>query len=131
MVKKMLKKILLLCCLMGLTLPALAEDTLLYEMRTYTTNDGKLQALQSGLREHTMGIFEKHGMPNISYWIPADLPNTLIYVIAHKNADVVKGNWEAFVADPAWREVYAASIADGQLVKNIENVFMTKTDYSP
>ena len=78
-----------------------------------------------------MRIFEKHGMQNVAYWIPADTPETLIYVIAHKDADAAQASWQAFVADPEWQKVYADSIADGRLVKNIDNVFMTKADYSP
>ncbi|MCR9259478.1 MAG: NIPSNAP family protein [Pseudomonadaceae bacterium] len=109
----------------------LADDGLLYEMRTYTANEGKLDALHERFRNHTMSIFEKHGMQNVGYWVPADTPDTLIYIIAHKDAESAQDSWQAFVADPQWQDVYAKSIADGRLVKNIVNVFMTKTDYSP
>ncbi len=107
------------------------NDGMLYEMRVYTTNEGKLDALQDRFRNHTMGIFEKHGMQNIAYWLPADQADTLIYIIAHKDENAAKASWEAFVSDPEWQQVYADSIADGRLVKNIESTFMTKTDYSP
>ncbi len=117
-----------------LTLSAAAtadNHSMLYELRTYTANEGKLDALHDRFRNHTMRIFEKHGMQNVAYWLPADTTDTLIYVIGHKDADAAKASWQAFVADPEWQEVYADSIADGRLVKNIENVFMSKTDYSP
>ena len=109
-------------------LPASAD---VYELRTYTTNDGKLPALHQRFSNHTMRIFEKHGMQNVSYWIPANKPNTLIYVIAHKDADAAKANWEGFLSDPKWQEVYTASIANGRLVNKIDSVLMTKTPYSP
>ena len=48
-------------------------------IRTYTAADGKLDALESRFRDHTMNLFERHGMKNIAYWIPVDVPNTLIY----------------------------------------------------
>ena len=124
-------RILAMACLLGLTLPALAQDSLLYELRTYTANEGKLDALHSRFRNYTMEIFAKHGMQNVAYWIPAETPDTLIYIVAHENGEAAKASWAAFIADPAWQEVYAASIADGRLVKNIDSVFMTKTDYSP
>ncbi len=108
-----------------------ADNHALYELRTYHTNEGKLDALHDRFRNHTMGLFEKHGMKNVAYWIPVDQPNTLIYVLAHKDGDAAKASWQAFVADPDWQEVYKASIADGNLVKKIDNVFMNKTDYSP
>ena len=111
--------------------PADAEDTLLYELRTYTANEGKLDDLHNRFRNHTMALFEKHGMQNIAYWTPAETPNTLIYIIAHANKEASQASWQAFIADPEWQKVYAASIADGHLVGNIEIVFMTKTNYSP
>jgi len=112
---------------------SVAVDTThpLYELRTYTTNDGKLDALHARFRDHTQRLFEKHGIANVAYWNPSDQPNTLIYIVAHKSAEAAKASWAAFVADPEWQAVYAASIADGRLVSNIESVFMRKTDYSP
>ena len=50
----------------------------LYELRTYTTNDGKLEALHSRFRDHTQRLFEKHGMVNVAYWTPTDL--SLIHI---------------------------------------------------
>jgi hypothetical protein len=127
----MLHKFLLLICTLGLSLPAWAGDHSLFEMRTYTTNEGKLASLQSRFRDHTMTLFDKHGIKNIAYWVPADIPNTLIYIVAHESRDSAAANWKAFVDDPAWQKVYTDSIADGPLVQKIVNVFMTKTDYSP
>ena len=110
---------------------AQGADGMVYELRTYTANEGKLDALHARFRNHTMRIFEKHGMQNVAYWIPADQADTLIYIIAHEDSAAAQANWQAFIADPEWQKVYADSIADGRLVKNIDNVFMTKTDYSP
>ena len=107
------------------------EGGMVYELRTYTTHEGKLDALHSRFRDHTMRIFEKHGMKNLGYWIPADKPNTLIYIIVHKSAAAADASWKAFGEDPKWQEVYAASIADGKIVAKIDNVFLNATDYSP
>tara|TARA_B110000093_G_C12922179_1_gene389657 strand:- start:122 stop:574 length:453 start_codon:yes stop_codon:yes gene_type:complete len=106
-------------------------DKRVYELRTYTTFPGKLNALETRFRDHTMALFTKHGIANISYWKPLELPNTLVYVVAHPSLAVAAVAWQAFGTDPAWQAVYAASISDGRLVENIEKVFMTKTDYSP
>lgn len=102
----------------------------LYELRTYTTNEGKLDALHARFRDHTKRLFEKHGIANVAYWTPTDKPNTLIYIVGHKSAEGAKASWAAFVADPEWQAAYAASIADGRLVSNIDSVFMQTTDYS-
>lgn len=110
-----------------------AETETVFELRTYTTHDGRLPALEARFRNHTMGLFEKHGMRNIGYWIPSDRPNTLVYIIAHANADSVGRNWKAFGSDPAWQAVARESQKDGPILVDggIENQFMTATDYSP
>ena len=114
----------------ALALPAQADSHGLYELRTYTANEGKMEALHDRFRNHTMALFEKHGIKNIAYWSPVDDANKLIYIVAHKDAEGAQAAWKAFVSDPEWQKVYADSIADGRLVSNIDSVFMTKTDYS-
>jgi hypothetical protein len=105
-----------------------------FEIRTYTTADGKLPDLHARFRNHTMRIFEKHGMTNIGYFAPQDGPlaqNTLIYVIAHESREAAVKNWAAFRADPEWQKVNADSNANGQIVLKVESVFADATDYSP
>lgn len=107
-----------------------AKDAPVFEMRTYTTFEGKLSELDERFRNHTVALFEKHGMRNIGYWIPTDKPNTLIYILAHKSKAAASQSWKAFVDDPEWQSAYKASIKDGNLVSNIDSVFMNATDYS-
>lgn len=110
-------------------------NTRVYELRTYTTLPGRLSALNKRFSEHTMKLFEKHGMRNESYWIPTDderKDNTLIYVISHESQEAAEKSWKAFQADPDWQKARAASEADGKiLAKPPEKVFMKLTDYSP
>jgi len=40
----------------------------LFEMRTYTTPEGKIAALDARFREHTVALFAKHGMTNLGYY---------------------------------------------------------------
>lgn len=106
----------------------------IFEMRTYTTHEGKLDALHQRFSDHTMRIFEKHGMKNIGYWVPTDpelSENTLIYIISHDSRDAAERSWDAFRSDPEWQEVYQASHADGVIVRDVESVFMESTPYSP
>src|SRR5260370_22764142 len=105
-----------------------------FEIRTYTTNPGKLDALNARFRDHTTRIFKKHGMQNVGYWVPQDEPahsNTLVYVIAHKSRDDAKQSWDAFRADPEWQKVQKESEAGGKIVAKVESVFADPTDYSP
>ena len=102
-----------------------------FELRTYTTNDGKLEALQARFRDHTMRIFKKHGMTNVGYWVPQDKPNTLIYIISHASREAAKQNWDGFRADPEWQKVAKESEANGKIVAKVDFVYMDATDYSP
>ncbi len=114
--------------------PAFAdEDSTVFELRTYTTHEGRLPALEARFRNHTMALFEKHGMRNVGYWIPVDRPNTLIYIIAHESAEAIPNNWKSFVSDPAWQVVAEESQRDGQILVEggIESQFMKSADYSP
>ena len=102
-----------------------------FELRTYTTNEGKLPNLLARFRDHTRRIFEKHGMENVGYWVPQDSPNTLIYIIAHDSRDAATKNWENFIADPEWQEVSRASQVDGRILASAPvAVFMEATDFS-
>ena len=106
-----------------------------YELRIYTTLPGRLPALHKRFAEHTLKIFEKHGMKNEMYWSPTDearKDNTLIYVISHESQEAADKSWKEFQADPEWIKVRDASEVDGKiLAKPPERVFMTATAYSP
>ena len=45
-----------------------------FELRTYTSPDGRLNDLVARFRNDTLRIFEKHGMHNVGYWLPTDAP---------------------------------------------------------
>lgn len=105
-----------------------------FEMRTYTAPEGKLEALDARFREHTLTYFEKHGMTNVGYWIPLDEPgasNTIVYILAHDSREGARASWESFGADPGWREISRATQVDGRIVSGVESVFLRPADYSP
>src|SRR5262245_46600564 len=65
-----------LAVLLGLSpAPAAEKDTRVYELRTYYAPAGKLDALHARFRDHTLKLFEKHGMTNVGYWVPVDNPD--------------------------------------------------------
>ena len=103
----------------------------LYELRTYTTVAGKLPDLHKRFCEHTMQIFEKHGIKNVIYWTPEDKENTLVYVVSHKSRESAARSWAAFRQDPEWQKAFKESRAGGPLVMKVESQFLTTTDYSP
>ena len=105
----------------------------IYELRTYTCHEGKLEALKARFRDHTIAIFNRHGMESIGYWVPQDpekSKTTLIYVLAHPSLEAAKKNWAAFQADPEWVKAKADSEAAGPVVQKTESVYMTPTEFS-
>jgi len=115
-----------------------------FELRTYTTVPGRLGDLNARFRDHTLRLFEKHGMTNVCYWnLAADqkgaksrlvADNTLIYLLTHKSEEAAKASFDAFRADPAWTAAKAASEqkAGGSLTvpEGVKSEFLRPTDYS-
>lgn len=123
--------LMLLACLMAS--PSLADEPRYFEQRIYVAHDGKFDALNQRFRDHTCRLFEKHGMELIGFWIPTDeerSKNTLIYILAYPSKEARDASWEGFMNDPEWKAAYEASHVDGPLVKSVESIFMTGTDYS-
>ena len=103
----------------------------IHELRTYTSHEGKLESVLNRFENHTMSLFEKHGIRNVGYWVSEDQDNTLIYIVAHESRDNAKQSWESFVSDPEWKEARTASLAGGPIVDKIESLYMNKTPFSP
>jgi len=108
------------------------SDGPVYELRTYYAAPGKLDDLNARFRDHTMKIFEKHGMTNIGYWMPLDnADRRLIYMLSFPSREAAKKAWSEFGADPEWKAVAKASEANGKLVSKVVSIFLKSTDYSP
>ena len=131
-VHAMLKAIAACCLAIGLTLTATSEDLLLYELRTYHAEPGKLDALLTRFRDHTCKLFEKHGMTNVGYWVPVEnKDNLLIYLLSYPDRAARDKAWKAFGSDPEWKKAATASEVDGKLVGNIDELYLASTDFSP
>ena len=101
-----------------------------FEMRTYTTHEGKLDDLQARFRNHTTKIFEKHGMTNVGYWVPREQPNTLVYILAYPSREAATKAWDGFRKDEGWIAARTASEANGPIVAKVQSVFMDPTNFS-
>ncbi len=116
-----------------------ASGDRVFEMRTYTTTPGNLDALHARFHDHTVGLFSKHGITNVAYWTLTDgqegADNTLVYIIAHKSPEAAKASFAAFREDPQWVAARKASEekAGGSLTEKEGGVlseFLVPTDYS-
>src|SRR6476620_11191967 len=113
-----------------------AAGNRVFEIRTYTTPPGKLEALKARFRDHTIKVFDKYGMKSIGYWVPQDAPlkdNTLIYVLSHESREAAAKSWAAFRTDPDWVKAKAESEKDGPLTiqGGVTSVFADPTEFSP
>lgn len=113
--------------------PAEASKTV-YELRVYHAAQGRLGELLARFREHTIKIFDRHGMKSVAYWTPLDEPeksNTLIYILQHPSREAAAANWKSFQDDPEWKSVHEKSEANGKLVDKVDSTFLSLTDFSP
>lgn len=109
------------------------RDTRMYELRIYTINPGKAEALHNRFRTTTLRLFKKHGVESVGYWMPVD-PNDLRlhFLLRYPSREAREASWKAFLADPDWQAAYKASEAAGPiLAKGPESYFLSPTDYSP
>jgi hypothetical protein len=111
---------------------AAEKDSRVYEMRVYYAAPGKLEALNARFKNHTLKLFEKHGLTNVGYFVPVDnKDNKLVYFISAPSKEARDKSFKDFSADPDWKKAYAESEKDGKLVDKVESTFLTVTDYSP
>src|SRR4051812_22825868 len=78
-----------------------------FELRTYHTPDGKLDNLLTRFKDHTIELFNRHGITSIGYWLPTDEPlkgKTLVYLLAYPNREAATSSWAAFRSDPEWKK---------------------------
>jgi hypothetical protein len=110
------------------------SSTTVYELRIYHAYEGKLDDLLRRFRDHTIQLFEKHGIKNVAYWTPTDDPlkgKTLVYMLAHPSREAATANWQSFRDDPEWQSVRDKSEANGKLVEKIDSTFLVMTEFSP
>jgi NIPSNAP protein len=115
-------------CGPNLTIKNVDKQSRCFELRTYTVREGSsIDLLHSRFRDHTTALFKKHGMTIVGYWQPVAKPDTLIYILAYKDAAARDAAWAAFNADPEW----VKTRTEMQVNVQVDNVFMAATDYSP
>ena len=105
-----------------------------FELRVYHAAPGKLGELEARFRDHTIKLFDHHGIKSVAYWTPLDEPeksSTLIYILQHPSREAAAANWKAFQDDPEWKSVHEKSEANGKLVDKIDSTFLALTDFSP
>ncbi len=106
---------------------------MIYELRSYIVNEGKMPLLKARFGNVTMKFFEKHGIKSVGYWTNTigGRSDEFLYMLAYEDMAHRERAWGAFQSDPEWQKARADSQVDGAFVHHTENRFLTPTEYSP
>ena len=116
-------KLLLIVFFCGLLMTAFGQnkDARYFEMRTYHCNENKRPDLIRRFQDHTLRLFEKHGIKNIGYFIPTDEKNnSLTFILEYPDQAQRDVRWNNFANDPEWKEAQKKSEANGALVAKVD-----------
>jgi hypothetical protein len=104
-----------------------------FELRTYKATKYNLGLLMARFRNHTLKLFERHGMSNLVYWNQSGSDEMLIYMLAHKNREAGSASFDSFRKDPEWVDARSASekLAKGSLTVSVLSEYLIPTDFSP
>ena len=105
---------------------------MIYEMRIYRCLPNRLPALLRRFRDHTLRIWEKHGIRQAGFWttVIGESNNDLTYLLAWESMAEREEKWGKFVADTEWNTVRTESEKDGPIVFSISNQFLAPTSFS-
>lgn len=84
-----------------------------YELRVYTAQPGKRDALAQRFASRTAGTYARHGITNVGYWIPLQsdpelgisADNTFIYIRGYPSREERDKRLKAAHSDPEFAEV--------------------------
>jgi hypothetical protein len=105
---------------------------MIYELRIYTTLPGRMPNLLARFRDHTLRIWEKHGIRQAGFFTTLVGPdaNDLTYLLAWESLAERETKWTAFQADPEWHAARAESEKSGPINARVSCSFLTPTDFS-
>ncbi len=105
---------------------------MIYELRVYRTLPGRLPNLLARFRNHTIRIWERHGIRQAGFWttLVGESAGDLTYLLAWESLAEREEKWPKFMADPEWQKVRAESEKDGPINANVMNAFLSPTDFS-
>jgi hypothetical protein len=105
---------------------------MIYELRIYQCVPGRLPALIKRFEDHTLKIWEKHGIRQAGFWtvLIGEGNNDLHYLLAWQSMAEREKVWATFLADPAWIKVREETEKDAPIIANIKSSFLKPTAFS-
>lgn len=76
----------------------------IYELRIYHAMPGRLPALLSRFQNHTLQIWQKHGIRQAGFWATprGESNQQLTYMLVWNSMAEREERWSAELADPDW-----------------------------
>jgi hypothetical protein len=105
---------------------------MIYELRIYTVIPGRMPNLLARFADHTLALWDKHGIRQVGFWTTLVGPNNndLTYMLAWESLAEREAKWNIFMADPAWTTARANSEKDGPILARIASSFLSPTSFS-
>ena len=105
---------------------------MIYELRVYQPIPGKMPNLLARFGDHTVPIWQKHGIRALGFWttLIGESSNELTYILQWESLADRETRWTAFQNDPAWHRVRDDSERDGPIVASISNQILMRTAFS-
>ena len=105
---------------------------MIYELRIYDCLPGRMPALLKRFSEHTLRLWDKHGIRQAGFFttLVGENNNRLTYLLAWETLADREAKWNAFIKDPEWIAVRDASERDGPILANIRNELLAPTAFS-
>lgn len=105
---------------------------MIYELRIYDCLPGRLPDLLRRFEDHTLAIWERHGIRQAGFFttVVGESTNRLTYLLAWESLAEREAKWTSFVRDPDWIRARDDSERDGPILSNVSNQLLAPTAFS-
>ena len=103
------------------------------QLRIYEIFERNKAAFHARFRDHARRIMKSHGFDIVAMWEAQRPERTeFVYVLQWPDDATMKTRWAEFMADAEWSRIKReTAAAHGQLVGEIQERVLKRTDYSP
>jgi len=105
---------------------------MIYELRIYEAMPGRLTDVLNKFREHTLPLWERHGIETVGFWTTVVGPsaNALHYMLRWESLAERERLWATFLKDPDWARAKKETEVNGPIVASTSNTLLAPTDFS-
>ncbi len=105
---------------------------MIYELRVYHAVPGRLPDLLKRFENHTLKIWEKHGIKQAGFFttLIGETNQQLVYFLQWESLADRERRWGGFMVDQEWLAVRAETEKNGQIVAKVINQILAPTAFS-